>query len=89
MFIQLAIDLDILQQGVKQWGYLAGNNAKWTYPLSISLLLYVGVSGDVNGPDESVNYSKISAITYADLTHLWFTTDTAAGDNYFIVIGMA
>lgn len=71
----------------KQWGYLAGNNAKWTYPLSISLLLYVGVSGDVNGPDESVNYSKISAITYADLTHLWFATDNAAGDSYFIVIG--
>ena len=70
-----------------QWGFKSGNNAQWTYPLPILTLLYVGVSGDVNGPDESVNYSKISEITYADLTHLWFATDNGNGDNRFLVIG--
>lgn len=70
-----------------QWGFKAGNNAKWTYPLPLSTLLYVDVSGDVNAPDESVNYSKNSFVTYADLTHLWFYTDTANGDNRFLVIG--
>ena len=70
----------------KQWGYLAGNNAKWTYPLSISKLLYVGVSGVCEAPDESVNYTKESFVTYTDLTHLWFCTDVGTGDNYFIVI---
>ena len=72
---------------IKQWGYKAGNNAKWTYPLALSTLLYVAVSGDANAPDESVNYSKESFITYADLTHLWFVTDNANGDNRFLVLG--
>lgn len=73
--------------GIQQWGFKSGNNAKWTYPLPLSTLLYVDVSGDANGPDESVNYSKESFVTYADLTHLWFVTDTAGGDNRFLVIG--
>lgn len=55
--------------------------------MSIITLLYVDVSGDANGPDESVNYSKESFVTYADLKHLWFVTDTAEGDNRFLVIG--
>lgn len=55
--------------------------------MPLSTLLYVDVSGDANGPDESVNYSKESFVTYADLTHLWFVTDTAGGDNRFLVIG--
>ena len=76
------------QLDIEQWGYKAGNNAKWTYPLALSTLLYVDVSGDANGPDESVSYSKESFITYADLTHLWFITDTAAGCNRFLVLGM-
>lgn len=46
MFIQLAIDLDILQQGVKQWGKIttteAGNNAQ-TYPVSYSSAAYATV----------------------------------------------
>lgn len=71
----------------QQWGFKAGNNAKWTYPLPLSTLLYVDVSGDVNAPDESANYTKESFVTYADLTHLWFATDNANGDNRFLVIG--
>lgn len=73
----------------KQWGFKSGNNAQWTYPLPILTLLFVDVSGDANAPDELVSYSKNSYITYADLTHLWFTTDTANGDNRFLVIGLA
>lgn len=57
--------------------------------MPLSTLLYVDVSGAVDGPDESVNYTKNSHITYADLTHLWFYTDTANGDNRFLVIGLA
>lgn len=57
--------------------------------MPLSTLLYVDVSGDVNAPDESANYTKESFVTYADLTHLWFATDNANGDNRFLVIGLA
>lgn len=38
MFIQLAIDLDILQQGVKQWGFYDkyDNAGTFNFPISFS-----------------------------------------------------
>ena len=63
MFIQLAIDLDILQQGVKQWGL---NSAAWssnahriTLALPFSNANYLVVpSGSYDGASEFTGRSQ-------------------------------
>ena len=71
----------------EQWGYKAGNNAQWNYPLTLTTLLYVTVTGDADLPAGSYNQSKISAITFADTKSAWFYTDVADGSNWFLVLG--
>ena len=79
--------LDIWLQANKQWGYKAGNNAQWNYPLTLTTLLFVTVDGDADLPAGSYNRSKNSAITYADTKSLYFATDESDGSNWFLVLG--
>ena len=71
-----------------QWGKLDGNDAKWTYPIAVSELLYVQVAGDYLGVDGVQSGTKQSFITFANNSYIWFRTDYAKGTNRFVVIGV-
>lgn len=48
MFIQLAIDLDILQQGVKQWGLIPESHTV-NFPVPFKNIFSITVSGNEIG----------------------------------------
>lgn len=86
--IYIMNDFRWLAIGKQQWGKLDGNDAKWSYPLTVSELLYVQVAGDYLGIDGVQSGTKQSFITFANSSYLWFRTDYAKGTNRFVVIGV-
>lgn len=84
MFIQLAIDLDILQQGVKQWGLASVDAARGYYTFTLPItgvtvlvaasLAYDAARADNSGPVmhgtlKTSNSSVQTGWYTADLTH--------------------
>ena len=72
MFIQLAIDLDILQQGVKQWGQAAATSGiHVNFPISfttifgiVNVIIHSGIPVYANTVfDVNINSSGLGAST--------------------------
>lgn len=70
MFIQLAIDLDILQQGVKQWGYKGWTDGSYsiTFPIAFPSECYVVVDSAAATSDTNFQVSTVTKTGFSGWT---------------------